>query len=80
MTLVLDNIEKWDILNESTAKKTAGQSTFNYQTGSRNYLIEFFVIHAENISKFMSVLSPDEQKTFKRTFEKTREGCIGYIV
>ncbi len=62
MTLVLDNLEKLGYIERTHSKEDRRAINVNLTSHGLKTFEEVFKIHAENISRFMNVLSADEQK------------------
>ncbi len=76
MTLVLDNIEKLGYIERIHSKEDRRAIDVQLTKQGQELFDRIFVIHAENISKFMSVLSPDEQKTLNELLKKLGKGVL----
>lgn len=62
MTLVLDNIEKIGLIERVHSKEDRRAILVQLTPKGKTLFDDVFTIHAENISKYMSILNPEEQK------------------
>jgi len=70
MTLVLDNLEKLDYIERSHSREDRRAINVNLTPKGTKIFEEVFKIHAENISKYMNVLSADEQNDLGNILKK----------
>lgn len=70
MTLVLDNIEKLGYIQRVHSKEDRRAIMVELTTQGKELFEKVFPLHAEFISKQMSVLSADEQKTLGELLKK----------
>ncbi len=70
MTLVLDNVEKLGFVERTHSKEDRRAILVQLTAKGKQLFDEVFVGHAEQITKFMSVLSADEQKTLGDLLKK----------
>ena len=62
MTLVLDNLEKLGYIERTHSKEDRRAINVDLTPEGQKVFEDVFSVHAENISKYMNVLSADEQK------------------
>ena len=62
MTLVLDNLEKLGYIERSHSKEDRRAINVNLTQKGSEIFDEVFKIHAENIGRYMNVLSAEEQQ------------------
>ena len=70
MTLVLDNIEKIGLVERVPSKDDRRAIDVQLTDKGKNLFDEVFEKHAENIAKYMSVLTPAEQSTLGSLLKK----------
>jgi MarR family 2-MHQ and catechol resistance regulon transcriptional repressor len=70
MTLVLDNIEKLGLLERIPSKKDRRAIDVQLTAKGEELFNEIFASHAEHITKLMSVLTTEEQKTLSNLLKK----------
>lgn len=70
MTLVLDNVEKLGFVERTHSKEDRRAILVQLTTKGKQLFDEVFVGHAEQITKFMSVLSADEQRVLGDLLKK----------
>ena len=70
MTLVLDNIEKLGYIERMHSKEDRRAILIQLTTQGKNLFDEVFKNHAEHVTKLMSVLSVEEQKTLGELLKK----------
>ena len=63
MTLVLDNIEKLGYTERIPSKEDRRAIVVQLTPKGKDLFNEIFKLHADHITKLMSVLEPEEQKT-----------------
>ncbi len=74
MTLVLDNIEKLGYLERIPSKEDRRAIDVQLTQKGRELFDEIFKVHAEHITKLMSVLTPEEQKDLGDLLKKLGTG------
>jgi MarR family transcriptional regulator, 2-MHQ and catechol-resistance regulon repressor len=62
MTLVLDNLEKLGYIERSHSKEDRRAINVDLTEKGKQVFEDVFQIHADNIAKYMNVLTPEEQK------------------
>lgn len=70
MTLVLDNIEKLGYIERVPNKEDRRAIYIQLTPAGQKLFDEVFIIHAEKISQYMSVLTAAEQKTLGSLLKK----------
>lgn len=70
MTLVLDNIEKLGYIERVHSKEDRRAINVQLTKSGQELFDKIFVSHAEHITKLMTVLSPEEQKTLGDLLKK----------
>lgn len=70
MTLVLDNVEKLGFVERIHSKEDRRAILVQLTVKGKLLFDKIFVEHAEQITKYMSVLSADEQKTLGDLLKK----------
>ena len=74
MTLVLDNIEKLGLIERTHSKEDRRAINVQLTKAGRELFDKIFTNHAEYISKTMSVLTSEEQKTLGELLKKLGRG------
>jgi MarR family transcriptional regulator, 2-MHQ and catechol-resistance regulon repressor len=62
MTLVLDNLEKLGLSERIHSREDRRAIIVQLTSKGKSLFDEVFTLHAENISRYMSILTPEEQK------------------
>lgn len=70
MTLVLDNLEKLGYVERIPSKEDRRAILVQLSEPGKNLFNEMFKLHAEHITKLMSVLTPGEQKNLSDLLKK----------
>ncbi len=70
MTLVLDNIEKLGYIERIHSTEDRRAIVVQLTKQGQELFDKIFALHAEYITKLMSVLSPEEQKTLGDLLKK----------
>lgn len=74
MTLVLDNIEKLGYIERIHSKEDRRAIDVQLTKQGQELFEKIFIIHAENISKLMSVITSEEQKLLGDLLKKLGKG------
>jgi MarR family transcriptional regulator, 2-MHQ and catechol-resistance regulon repressor len=74
MTLVLDNIEKLGYIERIHSKEDRRAIDVQLTKQGQELFENIFIIHAENISKLMSVITSEEQKLLGELLKKLGKG------
>jgi len=74
MTLVLDNIEKLGYIERIHSKEDRRAIDVQLTKQGQELFEKIFIIHAENISKLMSVITSEEQKLLGELLKKLGKG------
>jgi len=74
MTLVLDNIEKLGYIERVHSKEDRRAINVQLTKQGQELFDKIFALHAEHVTKLMSVLNPEEQKTLGDLLKKLGTG------
>jgi MarR family transcriptional regulator, 2-MHQ and catechol-resistance regulon repressor len=77
MTLVLDNIEKLGLVERIPNKEDRRAIDVQLTVNGKELFDKIFTSHAEHITKLMSVLTSEEQKTLGELLKKLGTGVNG---
>ena len=70
MTLILDNIEKLGYIERIHSREDRRAINIQLTKQGQEIFDKIFTSHAEHITKLMSVLTPEEQKTLGDLLKK----------
>jgi MarR family transcriptional regulator, 2-MHQ and catechol-resistance regulon repressor len=79
MTLVLDNLEKLGYIERVHSKEDRRAIQVDLTSKGRQIFDEVFLLHAEKISKYISILSAEEQKQLGDLLKKLGIGVSEII-